>query len=501
MGSWLTTTLKVVNLLLYLVVLALWLSIPEERTLNISATAFSLSLTSLLILREWDWWLVYFCSRRFKTIVSRSVSAALLFCVFALVNHLAFKNPIHWDITRSKINSLTEQSHKVVEKMGKPLRAMVFSRKSEFYSIENLLNLYRYVKNDFNMEFVDVELRPDLVKQYGIIQSPSIVLEYGGKKRFARGTTERDVTNALIGLSREKAPVIYYTTGHGEVTLESQESSGASELAKFIKRASWELRSINLNSISEIPSDASALMVWGPNSGFFEREIKLIDDFLKAGGKLLVALSPSFKGDPSAKLRKYLSSWDIHIRNNIVVDQLKHVNGSQGSVPIVHQLESDHPITRGLESPIFFPLTSSIEADEILAHSSPFPASWAENTLGEFVKGKVTYETDKDDKGPVGYVGIGQKEGEKSKIIAFGNASFVSNAYANFPRNFMLLLNSISWLVDEDHLTSLSNTVVKDTPVFVSGAEIGVIFYFSVLFAPLILFALAIVIYRRRLEL
>ena len=65
----------------------------------------------------------------------------------------------------------------------------------------------------------------------------------------------------------------------------------------------------------------------------------------------------------------------------------------------------------------------------------------------------------------------------------------------------MLFLNSLSWLVDEDHLTSLSNTVVKDTPVFVGGVEMSVIFYFSVLFLPLILFVLAVVIYRRRLEL
>ena len=501
MGSLATTVLKVINLLLYLVVLALWLAIPEEMTLNISATAFGLSLSALLILREWTWWSAYFRSRRFKTLASRSTSAALLFCILALVNYLAFKNPLHWDVTRQKINSLTEQSRKAVKKMAEPLQATIFSRKSEIHAIKTLLNLYRYEKNDFDMKFVDVELRPDLVKQYDIIKSPGIVFEYGGKKRSARSVSELGVTNALIGLSRSKVPTIYYTKGHGEMELESKEGGGGSQLAKLIERASWKLQQVNLNVISEIPKGVSALVVWGPRSGFYEREIELIDNFLKRGGKLLIALAPSLKGDPSAKLRKYLSQRDVHIRNNIVIDQLKHVNGSRGSVPIVHQLESDHPITRELESPIFFPLASSVEADKVLAHSSPFPASWAENTPGEFTRGKVTFGEGKDFKGPVGYMGIQQKEGENSKIIALGNASFVSNTYANFPRNFMLFLNALSWLVEEDHLTSLSNTVVKDTPVFVGGAEMGVIFYFSVLFVPLILFVLAIVVYRRRLEL
>ena len=501
MGALATTALKVVNVLLYLVVLALFLAMPEERTLNVSALAFSLSLSALLIARDWSGWSAYFCSARFRTLLSRSTSAILLFCVLAMVNYLAFKNPLHWDITRDKINSLTEQSHKVVSGMAGSLKATVFAKKNNFRRIETLLNLYRYEKSDFEMDFVDVELRPDLVERYDIVKSPGIVLSYEGKTRQAVGATELDVTNALIGLSREKVPMIYYTTGHGEVDLKSQESSGGSHLYGLIERTAWEIRPTDLNDIAEIPQAVSALVIWGPRSGFFAREIDLIDSYLKKGGKLLVALPPSFKGDPSSRLRKYLAEWGVRIRNNIVIDQLKHVSGSRGSVPIIHRWESDHPITRELEPPVFFPLSSSVETDEILAHSSPFPASWADNTLGEFVKGRVTYGADEDIKGPVGYMGIGKKEGEKGKIVAYGNASFVSNAYTNFPRNFMLFLASLSWLVDEDHLTSLSNTVVEDNPVFVGATELGVIFYFSVLFAPLILFVLAVVIYRGRLEL
>ena len=501
MGHLATTILKVLNGLLYLVVLALWLILPGEWTLNVSAMAFSFSLTALLILKEWRWWSEYFRSHRFKIIASRSISTVLLFCVLAAINRLAFRNPLHWDMTRNKVNSLTEQSRKVIEKLPDTLKATIFSRKGEVQAVKTLLNLYRYEKKNIEMKFVDVELRPELVKHHDIVQSPTILLEHAGNKRYVRRMTELDVTNALIGLNRKKEPLIYYTTGHGEVKLDSTEGEGGHTLAKLIRRASWNIRPVDLNTLGGIPDTVSALMVWGPQSGFFDREIELIDDFLKKGGRLLIALPPSFKGDPSAKLRKLLSEWGIRIRNNVVVDQLKHVNGSRGSVPIVHQLESQHPVTRELEPPIFFPLTSSVEADKILAHSSPFPASWADNTPGEFVKGVVTYGEGTDVKGPVGYVGVGQKEGAKGKVIAYGNASFVSNAYANFPRNFMLLLNSLSWLVEEDHLSSLSNTVVKDTPVFVGGTEMGVIFYFSVLFVPLFLFVLAVVIYRRRLEL
>ena len=420
MGALAIIVLKVVNILLWLTVLALWLAIPEELTLNLSASAFSLSLTALLVLRDWAWWSVYLGSRRFQMFVSRSFSAVVLFCILALTNYFAFKNPLHWDVTRQKINSLTEQSRNVVEKLSNPLKATIFSRKGEIYPIKKLLHLYRYEKRDFAMDFVDVELRPDLVKHHDIIKSPTILFEYGDRKKYVQGVTELNITNTLIGLSREKTPLIYYSTGHGEMELNSREGEGGSHLAKLIQRASWKIRPVDLNTISEIPQNISALVVWGPQSGFFEREIELVKRFLEAGGKLMVALPPSFKGDPSAKLRKFLQEWGVTIKNNIVIDQLKHVNGSQGSVPIVNELEGEHPITKELNPPIFFPLTSSVEAEKILAYSSPFPASWADNAPEEFVKGKITYGVDVDVKGPVGYVGVGQKEGKRGAIVAYG---------------------------------------------------------------------------------
>ena len=75
---------------------------------------------------------------------------------------------------------------------------------------------------------------------------------------------------------------------------------------------------------------------------------------------------------------------------------------------------------------------------KILAESTPFPASWAENSLEEFYKGVITYGAKDDFKGPVGYIGVWQKDGQKMRIAAYGNSSFIINAYAKFPRNFML---------------------------------------------------------------
>jgi hypothetical protein len=61
-----------------------------------------------------------------------------------------------------------------------------------------------------------------------------------------------------------------------------------------------------------------------------------------------------------------------------------------------------------------------------------------------------------------------------------------------------LFLNALSWLVDEDRLISFNLPIVQSEPIFISQQQMGIVFYFSVLFSPLILIGASIYMYRRR---
>ena len=89
-------------------------------------------------------------------------------------------------------------------------------------------------------------------------------------------------------------------------------------------------------------------------------------------------------------------------------------------------------------------------------------------------------------------------ESEHNKIVVFGNSGFVLNAYLKFGSNYALFLNSLSWLVDEDRLISFNLPIIQSEPIFISSPQMGIVFYFSVLFSPLILFGLSIYMYRRK---
>ena len=502
--------LYIANAILYLVMVVLWISIPDELTLNLSLTAFNFILSGVIILIDREKFSTYYHSSQFKNFTSTLFSCFLIFFILGLVNYLIFKHPLQFDLSGNKLNSLTLQTSGVLKNIQGPLEFKVFARKVDKGPIIKLLELYRMEKSDIKIDFIDIELRPDLVKKYEVIDSGTIIAFHGKKTFKFRAQTELQVTNAVIKVSREKDPVIYYSTGHQEADLEKKDKDGVSLGVQRLKRAYFKIVPIQQAALEKLPHDAKHLIIWGPRLEFLKPELKLIDSFLKRGGRLIVALDPNFIKSPLKSLRELLREWGINISNDLVVDSINHYQGSNGSIPIIKVFDSGHPITKRFKGPIFFPLVSSVEtisgkmktSFKPLALTTLFPASWAEKTPKEVNDGKVTYNAGVDERGPVTVVAaVSEKRKDGAKILAFGNSSFVINGYGNFGMNYTFFLNGISWAVDEGRLISFNLPAIKNDPVFISSSQLGVIFYFSVVLAPILLFGTAVYFYRRRLAL
>ena len=234
------------------------------------------------------------------------------------------------------------------------------------------------------------------------------------------------------------------------------------------------------------------------------------------GGNLLVALDPDMNLDKNTAFREFLTGYRILVRNDLVIDKKSFVNGSNGSIPLINYSASehaghshaDHVILRDFTGEVFFPLTSSVAVldDKILAgiegeatnllHTSEAPDSWSEKSLKEFVDNNLVYNDGVDLPGPLDV--MASFESSKNRVVAFGNSSFVANNYARYGNNFLLFVNSLNWSMGEDRLVSFDLPIIQSEPIFVSAPQLGVIFYFSVFFAPLILFIIAILVYRRK---
>lgn len=492
---------------LYLLIIGMWIAIPEELTLNLSTTIFTLVLTSILVIADRQRFAHYYQSGRFQKLATTLIASFLIFCILAMINFFAFKNPLVVDLTALKLNSLTDKTLSVLQPLDKQIRFKIFAAKKDHSAALALTELYRHANKNVEAVAYDVDIRPDLVRQYSIVKLPTIVVEYNGRREYISRTEELDFTNALIRLSRKQSPIIYFTVGHGEAALDDQGNGGLSEFSALMNNSSFELRPLELMRLERLPQDMSALAIVGPRSAFDQREISLIENYIASGGKVLMALDPQLASDPLLALRQLLERQSLSINNDFVIDSLNHVSGSDGTVPLVKELNREHLITKQISSYVFFPLVSSIQTLEsfsgrafVLAQSTPFPASWAEKNFEQLKSGKVTYDHSVDQKGPIALVTafeVINEDKSLTRLVLLGNSTLIQNQYAKFVGNSQLLASALSWLTLDGQLDSFNLPFGENEPVFISGTQLGTIFYAVVIFVPLLLLAVALLAYRR----
>jgi hypothetical protein len=108
---------------------------------------------------------------------------------------------------------------------------------------------------------------------------------------------ENALYNALVELIEGKL-VLYFTQGHGEMTLESNEprmpgmrprpGGDLSVLKqKLTERKSVEVKSLTVNrSLKKVPDDASVVVVARPTQAFLPEEMKVLRDYVKRSAKM-----------------------------------------------------------------------------------------------------------------------------------------------------------------------------------------------------------------------
>ncbi len=493
----------VLNIILYFLIVFMWLSIPDELLLCFATTSFNIFLSLLLVVLRREKLKVFYQSHQFKMLTETIINVTLIFFIISLLNYWSFKFPLQKDFSLYQLNTLTSQTKSILKKINGEVKFKILSRKNEMLLWQPIVDLYRVESSQIKVEKINIELRPDLVNQYHIQTDSVLVIEHNNKQQVVTARDELNITNALIRLTRQSDPIIYFLYGHGEAHLDSVENDGMQFILEAARNTALDIRPLNLLNSQEIPFDAKAVVVWGPKSSLMDNEVEILKRFYKRGGNLIVALDPNINEFKFKNLNIFLNEIGLNFSNNLIYDRKSFVNGSNGSVPIAAELLPDHPLTKGFTGQVFFPLVSSVSANQIegaenkeIVFSSEFPYSWGETNKKEIASSSVSFSEKEDLQGPLSMVAT--SETDKNRVILYGNSTFALNAYIKFSANMSFFINSLSYAVGEDRLISFNLPVIQSEQVFISENQLGVVFYFSVVFAPLILIIVSIVVYKKR---
>jgi ABC-type uncharacterized transport system involved in gliding motility auxiliary subunit len=479
---------------------------PEFKVLNYSTLVISLSIFLALCIFNRKYISKTVKTRYFKNSFSNSITIFLVLCIVFILNYLAYKNNFFIDMTKDKLYSLSDQSIQVLSKVDKKMKMTLFARRGDWEHYLSFINKYHILNKNIEITAIDIDSQPALVELYNIKKSGTVLIEYESKKVSVNSLSELNLTNKIIKLLRGKNINIYYSVGHSEADPRSNEQKGASFLFQKIKDSNYNLMPLDLLKVTSIPKNADGLLILGPKKGFLELEIKTLEKYLKNGGNLLLTLSPEMSTNKLNNLYNLVNQFGVKFVNSIVVDRLATVQGSNATSPIITNYNKNHSITKKFSGRTLMPLTSALKfsgAKDIkytgLLETSAFPASWAETNIKDVTSGKALYD-DKDLKGPVDVAATIYHEKYNSKMIVTGSSSFYINGYESQSNNFNLVLNMISWLVDDEGIMSIDRPGLSNERIFISISQNILILFFLMICSPTLFFGISIFVYRRRLN-
>ena len=457
------------------------------------------------------------------------VVIVLVLGILSLINYFFARHHHRFDFTESKLHSLSDQSVKLLNNLKNEVNIKCFFLEGNFSrnNMENLMNIYNYHSKKIKYEFIDPDKNPGLVKRYEISEDATTVFESGDKESRITTTTEEDITNAIIKVSREKKKVIYFLEGHGELSIEVTDEKGYSFAKEELEKIGYEVKKLALALSETFPQDCALLVIPGAEKDLFPNELETIRNFLNnRGGRVFFMVDPQ----TAPGLTPFLSEFGIQLEEDLIVDTVSRLLGGDYFMPVINEYEP-HEITEKFRYATFFPFTRSISVTEetpdgitanILAKTSP--NSWSERAL---TASDVAFDKDKDVAGPISLaavVTIEQKEEEKEekaaeekekaseaeenkeedtvkepgRLAVFGDSDFASNRYYNFAGNGNFFLNTVNWLTEEADLISIQPKTSSPRTINLTPSQGRMIFFVSIILLPLAVLITGIFVWVRR---
>jgi len=511
-----------------LAVLGLILStvVPERRTYCLSIGGFGLVLLAAGLVLIHDRLLALLRGKRGRAAGASAGYALSVMAVVILVNFLAARHNIRFDLTENKAFSLSEQTIKILESLPREVTVTAFYREMEptRQKLEDLLEEYKYHSKKLSVKYIDPDKSPGEVKRYGITEYGTIIVESGKQESRVSTPDEESITNALIKVTKDHERVVYVVAGHGERSLSDNDRNGLTLLKAALEKQHYAVKPLAFNQ--GVPADASVVLLAGPQKPLLDAEKTILSDYLNRGGRVFVMQDPG--SDPG--LGEILARYGAAVRKDVVIDKVSQLFGQDARIPMVPPDGYDefHPITKSFHYQTFFPLASSIDVKDVLpegvtaaklAKTSDY--SWGETSEEELKSGHIRLEEGADVRGPltIGAALVkksaavkpaGDKPSEdkpsedktaESRLLLFGDSDFLSNAYFNASGNGDLALSGIAWLSEQEDLISIRPKTSTPRVVILTPQQVFYYFWTIVALAPVAITVVGVGIWWRRKKL
>jgi len=412
------------------------------------------------------------------------------------------------DVTSNQQFGLSEQTVQLLSELSDPIQATVFLQidtaegAAAWRDTQDLLSEFsRRAADDFSFRLIDPVLQPNVAADFGVTQTPAIVIEatdsrrtdiiVGGNPRNGPDIfDEQGITTAMLVVNQIRQKQVFFISGHGERDITSTQGGdeGYVQAALSLIRDNYRVSTATLidllpqifsNSKDDFPA---ALIFAGPKTGLVSASGELRDEtdilrqYMLRGGSVIFLFEP----DPDPSYGDLMGEFGVALGTGHLVDQTSFVAPETNFLQLTRsnrQFEPPHPITEPIDV-IYMPgatfIGRTITDDSIPRTATGEPHltltglatttlnSWEE--LGE----SDSFDIDEDRPGPftvavaveaLAPIGFAPRivDGElvQTNIVVIGDTDFASDRYFSSAKNGDFLVNAVNWAVRDFELISI----------------------------------------------
>lgn len=420
--------------------------------------------------------------------------AVFIVLILFFLNILVFRHDLIKDLTYHRIYTLQAVTREVLAKLPGRVEVLAFFPGGGPPEGRQRLELYaKEFPDKVELRFVDPDKNEALARAENIPPELGVKFKYQGKSHWINNYEEGEITNSFIIVTRTTAPKIWFTTGHGEPSLEAaaEDNNGLSQLQQALKEQGFETKTVDLDTLPEVPPEVDAVALIGPSQTISEHEWKALDAYLGKGGNALIFLDPVFDPAAVSGLEQFLQVYGVRVVPDLVFDPESHLARDDAGIWVVATDLPSHPITDSLTQPrVVFYLSRSLEA---LEHQNnelelgPLVKTSAQSyhklvdarafgaLPGPAEKNRFLEQMIKSGPGPdspkgslvLAYVivrqhvavafkeKLGEDRSRQTRLVVAGTTTIARNLAFNVPYNYEFVVSSFNWLAGEKDLKAI----------------------------------------------
>ena len=165
--------------------------------------------------------------------------------------------------------------------------------------------------------YLGIENGDTFVKSNGVIKkiSRSKVFQTGsdGSKQYAG---EELLAAAITTCASGSLPTVYFLTGHGEKTLDTN----LAEFAAILKTNNYEVSELDLGKEGAVPDNAKIIYLAGPTSDITDKEKDLLLEYADNGGAMSFLIDPCDTEGRFTNIEKIMEEFGLVLDYNIVTE-------------------------------------------------------------------------------------------------------------------------------------------------------------------------------------